>query len=242
MEEDDPTNVEAEILTEDDEQELTELVLEALNAEADDLSEEEIATIAGWLVLQVSSKDYESEPLKKRAKPVERDREFSWNFIMSWTDQVFRKQFRMDKDQFMDLVMRCKEAYPGKYMNGLDNYKLALIRGDASSPTSGAICMELKVAILFISLTLCSCRSLKISFYLYRSLILCLTHGIPLCHSLSHSNSHSLYLSLSLSFALLLSLTLCLSHCFFLSLSLSLSLFLTHSQSLLHCHCHSLSL
>jgi hypothetical protein len=31
MEEDDPTNVETEILTEDDEQELTELVLEALN-------------------------------------------------------------------------------------------------------------------------------------------------------------------------------------------------------------------
>jgi len=65
---------------------------------------------------------------------------------MSWTDEVFRKQFRMDKDQFLDVVDRCKRAYPGRYSNGIDNYKLAQIRGDAGSK-SGSITMELKVAI-----------------------------------------------------------------------------------------------
>ncbi len=49
----DPSNVEAEILTNDEQEELTNLVLEALEAEGEDLSEEEVAMIAGWLVCQV---------------------------------------------------------------------------------------------------------------------------------------------------------------------------------------------
>ena len=127
---DDPCNVEAEILTAEQQEELANLVLEALEAEGEDLSDEEVALMAGWLVCQVSAKDYEPARKKaKRSKPAERDRDASWRFIMTWTDEVFRKQFRMDKDQFFDVVDRCKRAYPGKYANGAENYKLAQIRG-----------------------------------------------------------------------------------------------------------------
>jgi len=52
---DDPTNVDAEILTDEEHEELTNLVLEALDAEGEDLSEEEVTLMAGWLVCQVCS-------------------------------------------------------------------------------------------------------------------------------------------------------------------------------------------
>ena len=51
----------------------------------------------------------------------------------------------MNKDQFIDLVARCKRNFPGKSERGLDNYHLSQIRGAAS--ISGPISLQLKIAI-----------------------------------------------------------------------------------------------
>jgi hypothetical protein len=143
MDVDDYTNGDNETPAADEGIGLEDFMLDSVMG--DDMTEEEINTIAAYLVCQVGSDDYEKNGPARR-KPVYRDREASWNFIMTWNDEVFRRQFRMDKDQFIDLVDRCKRKYPGKSECGLENYRLSQIRGEAGS-ISGPIILELKVAL-----------------------------------------------------------------------------------------------
>jgi hypothetical protein len=99
--------------------------------------------LALYLALQVPSTDYEK---KKRGPRMKSDRKASsWEFVLSWTDEVFYKQFRMHKEEFEDLANRCKTKYPGK-KSGRENYELAVKRGNASTGGNHTP-LEIKLAI-----------------------------------------------------------------------------------------------
>lgn len=66
---------------------------------------------------------------------------------MSWSDMLFERQFGMPRDEFFPLCEKLKAHYPGRFKNGIDNYKLSLTRGAAATPDSGPVTMEIKLAI-----------------------------------------------------------------------------------------------
>ena len=67
--------------------------------------------------------------------------------MQSWSDELFYRQFGLTREDFFKLCERCKAKYPGSSPNGFANYTLALIRGRASSGTSGPVTLELKLAV-----------------------------------------------------------------------------------------------
>ena len=67
--------------------------------------------------------------------------------MLSWSDELFYRQFGLAREDFFRLCERCKASYPGSEENGFANYTLAQSRGRASSGTSGPITMELKLAV-----------------------------------------------------------------------------------------------
>lgn len=90
--------------------------------------------------------EIEGESKKRRAKAI-RNREESWSFITSWDDNLFRRQFRLSREDFFLLCEKCKSVYPGKSTCGMTNYQFALTKGRNSTPCSGPITMEIKLAI-----------------------------------------------------------------------------------------------
>lgn len=81
-----------------------------------------------------------ARPLKRHRSPkTVRDRVSPWEFVCSWSDALFARQFRLPRPVFYDIVARLKAAMP--------NYHLSQIRSLASTPRSGAITMEIKVCI-----------------------------------------------------------------------------------------------
>ena len=109
-----------------------------------DFEEEELnKKLALFLACQVPSTDYEK---KKRGPRMKSDRKASaWEFVLSWNDDVFYKQFRMYKEEFVDLADKCKLKYPGR-KSGLENYELAVKRGNASTGGNHTT-LEIKLAI-----------------------------------------------------------------------------------------------
>ena len=67
--------------------------------------------------------------------------------MLSWSDELFYRQFGLAREDFFRLCERCKASYPGSEENGFANYTLAQIRGQASSGTSGPITLEIKLAV-----------------------------------------------------------------------------------------------
>lgn len=84
---------------------------------------------------------------EKRKPKVVRNRHESWNFVLSWDDSLFQRQFRTSKEDFFVLCEKCKSVYPGNSRYGFTNYQTALLQGARSTPKSGPITMEIKLAI-----------------------------------------------------------------------------------------------
>ena len=72
-------------------------------------------------------------PVKRGPRQDGKRKMDAWDFVMSWSEDLFYQQFRMFKKQFFEIVRRCKEVYPGSSQNGLTNYDLAVKRGNAST-------------------------------------------------------------------------------------------------------------
>ena len=85
-------------------------------------------------------------PKTRQAKNVY-DRRSAWEFVLSWDEVMFSRQFRMKKGLFRRIVQSCKENYPGRSADGLLNYRLAQTRSKASSGGNPPITMEIKLAI-----------------------------------------------------------------------------------------------
>ncbi len=115
-------------------------------------------------------------PVKKqrrtRAPKVVRDRKTPWAFIMTWSDALFARQMRLQREVFFAIVVRLKAAEP--------DYELSIIRGQASTPLSGPITMEIKLCVflrllagasyldmIWYGVQLCSVSSIFI-YILYR--------------------------------------------------------------------------
>ena len=82
-----------------------------------------------------------------REKKIVRNRKQSWDFILSWSADLFYRQFRLPKENFFVLSERLKSIYPGSHSTGLMKYQFAQLKGCRSSPESGPITIELKLAI-----------------------------------------------------------------------------------------------
>ena len=95
-------------------------------------------------------------PPKKTKKPNEhRDRQGPLDFILSWSDDMFYRQFRLVKDEFYDLLEKMKDGYPGSPLRtGRENLALAYQMGDLSSGTH--VPLELK---LMVTLRLLACAN-----------------------------------------------------------------------------------
>ena len=88
------------------------------------------------------------QPVYHRGKKVVRNRKQSWDFILSWSGDLFYRQFRLPREEFFVLSERLKSIYPGTLSTGLKNYQFAQFQGRSnSSPGSGPITIELKLAI-----------------------------------------------------------------------------------------------
>lgn len=83
------------------------------------------------------------EDSKPRQRKIVRNRQEVWQFILSWSDELFHRQFRLVKEEVFKIVEKCKSAYPGKSQNGFENYRLSQIKGNNSTPQSGPIYYKL---------------------------------------------------------------------------------------------------
>ena len=87
-------------------------------------------------------------PIKKQKKANEhRDRLGPLKFILSWTDEMFYRQFRLVKEEFFDLLEKMKDGYPGNHENGKENLKMAYKMGDLSSGCHIPLEMKLMVTL-----------------------------------------------------------------------------------------------
>ena len=82
-----------------------------------------------------------------RNKKITRNRVQAWNFVLSWSDDLFYRQFRICKHDFFVICDKIKANYPGPFLTGIENYNYAQRKGRNSNPFSGPIFMELKLAV-----------------------------------------------------------------------------------------------
>lgn len=98
-------------------------------------------------MMNVMEGNDDDDEARKRKPKVVRNRMEAWNFILSWDDTLFQRQFRISKEDFFILCEKCKSVYPGISTSGITNYRTAILQGTRSTPKSGPITMELKLAI-----------------------------------------------------------------------------------------------
>ncbi len=79
---------------------------------------------------------------KKRKKI---DRQSALDFIDSWDDIMFKRQFRVVRADFAEMLEKMKLGYPGPLPNGIDNYNVSIDMGNRSFGQH--IPLELKLCI-----------------------------------------------------------------------------------------------
>ena len=104
-------------------------------------------TINEALLLYLGYNIYISRDSKPANKFV--DRNNSWKFVLSWSDEMFFRQFRISKNNFSDLAFQMKNNFDGPYDNCWKNYQLSIIRGDAGN-FGASIKLELNYALLCV--------------------------------------------------------------------------------------------
>jgi hypothetical protein len=58
----------------------------------------------------------------------------SWDFIMTWSEELFQRQFRISKEDFLINCNKMKDIYPGQNGEfGIKCYKKALKMGSSLS-------------------------------------------------------------------------------------------------------------
>ena len=103
-----------------------------------------------WLAIAALSftEDEDEDERPKRKRKTEYDRNQAWSFVQSWSNDVFQRQFRICREDFDEICIKCKMKYPGPNSSGLKNYELAQKRSAASNKSP--ITMELKLAITLL--------------------------------------------------------------------------------------------
>jgi hypothetical protein len=89
----------------------------------------------------------EHEPKRRRVY----NSEAPWQMVQTWSDEVFRRQFRMSKELFFRVVNRCKKAFPGSNKSGFENYLMSQKRAKASSGRFVRIEVKLCVALRMLA-------------------------------------------------------------------------------------------
>ena len=82
-----------------------------------------------------------------RGPKIVRDRAAAWSFVLTWSDDLFYRQFAIPKVEFFMLCEKIKSNYPGSRGSGYQNYAFSQLQGYRSNPKSGPITMEIKLAI-----------------------------------------------------------------------------------------------
>jgi hypothetical protein len=94
----------------------------------------------------------ESNPTRTKKKFVKKtieDRLKPWMFIQTWSDNIFRRQFRMSRSRYYLLMRKIVNIYPGPYAQGAKNYSYSCQQGDNSRgshfPLEIKLCVTLRL-------------------------------------------------------------------------------------------------
>ena len=74
-----------------------------------------------------------------------RNRAGVWEFVGSWSEKLFKRQFRMSRKLFMNLLQKMIASYPGRYIDGWRNYQYSQQQGKNSY--GDPIKLEIKLCI-----------------------------------------------------------------------------------------------
>lgn len=96
------------------------------------------------MAIAITMTDKAPEEKQRRSKRRKLDRYGPWAFIQTWSDQLFKRQFRMDRVDFFSLRDKCIKKFPGNCSSGEENYFIAQRFGDLSG---GFIPLEIKLCI-----------------------------------------------------------------------------------------------
>ena len=88
---------------------------------------------------------YIHEEQRFRNPNIKRNRQHTLDFINSWSDDMFKRQFRLCREDFTDLLSKMINKYPGKSNNGLENLDYSYEMGRRSSGT--CVPLEIKLYI-----------------------------------------------------------------------------------------------
>ena len=75
----------------------------------------------------------EENQQRLRKEKVVRNRQQAQDFINTWSDTLFYRQFRIPKEEFLSCCEKLKLIYPGR-KSGMENYYLAQTMGGNSTP------------------------------------------------------------------------------------------------------------
>jgi hypothetical protein len=103
-----------------------------------------------YIFATLISEDDEFKFVNKRKPKTIRNRKLAWEFIMSWTDELFYRQFRISRGDFFIICDKIKNIYPSHSENihiGIESYIHSQKMGNISTPSSGPVTLEIKLAI-----------------------------------------------------------------------------------------------
>lgn len=93
----------------------------------------------------------EKEKREKRVKVDGEVRERPWRFIESWSDKMFRAQFRLSRRDFDFVLSRLISTYAGPHDTGKSTYRYACSRGDRSSGAHTKLKINLCVTLRLLA-------------------------------------------------------------------------------------------
>jgi hypothetical protein len=91
----------------------------------------------------------EKKTRPKHSKKTLAERMAPWNFIATWTDHMFYRQFRMHRPDFFSLLQRMIDAFLGPHDSGPKNYEYSCQQGDNAwgchIPLQIKLCVTLRI-------------------------------------------------------------------------------------------------
>ena len=81
----------------------------------------------------------EKKKRKRESAEYRDDRLHAWNKVQTWKEKDFKRQFRVSRSLFNNIVSRMIDIYPGNSPTGKENYEIALRKGENDTMFSSAL-------------------------------------------------------------------------------------------------------
>ncbi len=81
---------------------------------------------------------------KGRSKKRRLDHSTPWDFVSTWSSNLFKRQFRVSREDFFLLRNKCIAHYPGQHASGEENYRIAQRMGNLGG---GFVTIEIRLCV-----------------------------------------------------------------------------------------------